>query len=154
MRIRIPPSLVLEHAELHDFLIVAQNESGALGEEMRRVARLLEPHMRKEEAFAMPPLGLLARLARGECHADMLDVLAHTDWLRNNLPILLSEHQVIRTAAELFLRAARDAGRSDCFQFAEKLMHHLRLEEEIMYPAAIVLGEYLKLRLPEREPLA
>jgi hypothetical protein len=61
---------------------------------------------------------------------------------------------VIRTAAELFLRAARDAGRSDCFQFAEKLMHHLRLEEEIMYPAAIVLGEYLKLRLPEREPLA
>ena len=153
MRIPIPPSLVLEHAELHDFLLIAANEPGPLGDEMRRVARLLEPHMRKEETFAMPPLGLLARLARGECHADMLEVLAHTDWLRNNLPILLSEHQVIRTAAERFLGAARDAGRSDCFQFAEKLLHHLRLEEEIMYPAAVVLGEYLKLRMPERAPL-
>jgi hypothetical protein len=154
MRIAIPPSLVLEHAELHDFLMVAENEPGALGEAMRRVARLLEPHMRKEEAFAMPPLGLLARLARGECHADMLEVLAHTDWLRNNLQILLSEHHVIRAAAEQFLAAARAEGRGDCLQFAEKLMHHLRLEEEVMYPAAVVLGEYLKLKLAEGERLA
>jgi iron-sulfur cluster repair protein YtfE (RIC family) len=154
MRIAIPPSLVLEHAELHDFLMVAENEPGAVGEAMRRVARLLEPHMRKEEAFAMPPLGLLARLARGECHADMLEVLAHTDWLRNNLQILLSEHHVIRAAAENFLAAARAEGRGDCLQFAEKLMHHLRLEEEVMYPAAVVLGEYLKLKLAEGERLA
>ena len=154
MRVSIPPSLVLEHAELHDFLVVSENEPGTLGEEMRRVARLLEPHMRKEEAFAMPPLGLLARLARGECHADMLDVVAHTDWLRNNLAILLSEHHVIRAAAERFLAAARAEGRSDCFHFAEKLLHHLRLEEEVMYPAAVVLGEYLKLRLAEGERLA
>src|SRR5581483_8563416 len=124
MRVAIPPSLVLEHAELHDFLIVAQSEPGVVGEEMRRVARLLEPHMRKEEAFAMPPLGLLARLARGECHADMMEIVAHTDWLRNNLPILLSEHHVIRAAAERFLDAARAEGRSDCFHFAEKLLHH------------------------------
>lgn len=154
MRIAIPPSLVLEHAELHDFLVVAEQEPGAVGEEMRRVARLLEPHMRKEEAFAMPPLGLLARLARGECHADMLSVLAHTDWLRNNLAILLSEHHVIRAAVERFLGVARAAGRPDCLHFAEKLLHHLRLEEEVMYPAAIVLGEYLKLKLLEREPVA
>jgi len=154
MRIAIPPSLVLEHAELHDFLMVAENEPGAVGEAMRRVARLLEPHMRKEEAFAMPPLGLLARLARGECHPDMLEVLAHTDWLRNNLQILLSEHHVIRAAAEHFLAAARAEGRGDCLQFAEKLMHHLRLEEEVMYPAAVLLGEYLKLRLAEGERLA
>src|SRR5919204_624577 len=152
MRIPIPPSLILEHAELHDFLVIAEHEPGPVGDEMRRVARLLEPHMRKEEAFALPPLGLLARLARGECHAEMMEVLAHTDWLRNNLPILLSEHHVIRAAIERFLACARTAGRTDCFEFAEKLIHHLRLEEEVLYPATILLGELLKLRLADREP--
>lgn len=150
MRTKPPASLILEHAELHDFLLAAAHEPGALGDDMRRVARLLEPHMRKEEAFALPPLGLLVRLARGECHSAMAEVLAHTDWLRNNLPILLSEHHVIRAALERMLAAARGVGRTDCAEFAERLMTHLRMEEEVMYPAAILVGEYLKQRLLER----
>jgi hypothetical protein len=151
MRIQIPESLRLEHAELHDVLASGSREPGALGEAMRRVTRLLEPHFRKEEAFALPPLGLLARLARGDVEPGMAEVFAHTEWLKNNVATLLDEHYVIIAALEQLLEAARAARRVDYVEFAEKLINHARMEEEVMYPAAIVVGEYLKLRLAERE---
>ena len=147
MRIQIPKSLRVEHDELHDFLAAARHEPGALGDALRRVARLLEPHFRKEEAFAMPPLGLLARLARHEVHAAMAEVYPHTDWLKNNLPALVAEHDAIGATVHEMLEAARDSGRTDYIDFAEKLVNHLRVEEEVLYPAAILVGEYLRLLL-------
>src|ERR1700674_2189465 len=140
MRIQIPKSLRLEHEELHDFLAAARQEPGELGEALRRVARLLEPHFRKEEAFAMPPLGLLVRLARNEVTPAMAEVYSHTDWLKNNLPTLMAEHRAIIGAVEEMLAAARSAQRVDYVEFAEKLINHARMEEEVMYPAAILVG--------------
>ena len=147
MRIQIPKSLRLEHEELHDFLAKVRHEPGELGDTLRRVARLMEPHFRKEEAFAMPPLGLLARLARNEVHVAMAEVYPHTDWLKNNLAILMAEHDAIGAAVQEMLQAARRAERTDYIDFAEKLVNHLRMEEEVMYPAAILVGEYLRLLL-------
>lgn len=150
MRIQMPRSLRIEHDELHQFLAAATHEPGTLGDEIRRVARLLEPHARKEEAFAMPALGLIARLARGEVHADMAQVFPHTDWLKNNAATLVAEHHMIVAATEKMLEAARGERRFDCVEFAERLINHLRTEEEVLYPAAILVGEYLRLALRER----
>ena len=154
MRVHVPLSLSVLHQELRQFLVSAGRETGRLGEEMRRVARLLAPHCRKEECFAMPPLGLLPRLARGEFHGDMAQVLAHTDWLKENLPTLTAEHRMIAAAAEQLRQVAREEMRADCVQFAEKLINHARLEDEVVYPAAILIGEYLRLRLASSEAQA
>jgi iron-sulfur cluster repair protein YtfE (RIC family) len=154
MRIQIPKSLRLEHEELHDFLATVRHEPGELGDTLRRVARLLEPHFRKEEAFALPPLGLLVRLARHDVNAAMAEVYPHTDWLKNNLPTLMAEHDAIGAAVAEMLQAARAAERTDYIEFAEKLVNHLRMEEEVMYPAAIVVGEYLRLLLGSNEGIA
>jgi hypothetical protein len=143
----MPRSLGLEHHDLAQFLAAASDEPGRVGEEVRRVARLLEPHSRKEEAFAMPPLGLLARLARGDVHPGMAEVLPHTDWLRSNLGRLAAEHHVIVAAAEQLLAAARAEKLVELAGFAERLINHVRLEEEVLYPAAVLVGEYLRLRL-------
>lgn len=151
MRIQIPKSLRLEHEEIHDFLAAARQEPGELGEALRRVARLLEPHFRKEEAFAMPPLGLLVRLARNDVNSAMAEIYPHTEWLKNNLPTLMAEHHAIAAAIEGMLEAARGAQRIDCVELAEKLLNHLRMEEEVMYPAAILVGEYLRLLLGKNE---
>lgn len=150
MRIQMPTSLRLEHDELNELLATWKHEPGQLGEEIRRVARLLEPHARKEEAFAMPALGLIARLARGEVHPAMAQVLSHTDWLKNNAATLIAEHRMILAAIEKMLEAARVAKRLDCIDFGERLMNHLRTEEEVLYPAAILVGEYLRLALATR----
>lgn len=153
MRIQIPKSLSLEHEELHDFLAAARQEPGELGDALRRIARLLEPHFRKEQAFAMPPLGLLVRLARNDVNPAMGEVLPHTDWLKNNLPTLMAEHRAITGAVEEMLDAARAAKRIEYIEFAEKLINHARMEEEVMYPAAILVGEYLRLRLRSDEDI-
>lgn len=151
MRVQPPRSLGSEHGDLARFLAAAAAEPGTLGDEVRRLARLLEPHARKEEMFALPPLGLLARLARGEAHPGMADVLPHTDWVKNNLQRLIGEHRLIVAAAERLAHAARAACRADLVAFAERVVNHTRLEEEVLYPAAVLVGEYLRLRLDSNQ---
>jgi len=143
----MPRSLRLEHDDLSHFLATVRDEPGRLGDEVRRVARLLEPHARKEEAFALPPLGLLARLARNEVHLAMEEVLPHTEWLKNHVGTFVAEHHAIVAAAEQLQEAARLEKRVDLVEFAERLINHMWLEEEVLYPAAVLVGEYLRLRL-------
>ena len=57
-------------------------------------------------------------------------------------------------ALEELLKVAGAQGQSELVTFAETLLNHARLEEEVLYPAAIVAGEYLKIRLAERAAVA
>ena len=51
-----------------------------------------------------------------------------------------------------FVAAAREARRFEYADLAQKLIIHARIEEEVMYPAAIVAGEYVRLKLGVAEP--
>jgi Hemerythrin HHE cation binding domain len=147
MTLTVPESLRSEHGALHAFLVGACREAGELGEAARLLARLMDAHAGREEQFALPPLGLLAALARGELRDDMAEAFIHTDWLRKNLDTMLAEHRVILAALERVLAAARAAARADVVAFAEKLAVHARLEEEVLYPAALLVGEVLRQKL-------
>jgi len=129
-------------------------EGGGTADAALRLARLLETHFHKEETFAAPPLGLLPRLARGDVGTAMADALVHTDWLRRNIDTMLAEHRMIGAALDELLQAAVPAQQAEFVTFAETLLNHSRLEEEVLYPAAIVAGEYLRIRLGERAALA
>ena len=147
MPILVPESLRREHQALHDSLAALGREPGELGESARLVARLLAPHAGREEQFALPPLGLLPALARKELREDMAQVFAHTEWLRRNYETMLAEHRMILAALERLLAAARAADRAEVGELAEQLALHARLEEEVLYPAALLVGEFLRLRL-------
>lgn len=151
---KTPKSLREEHEELRQFVNRLSREDSEVGDAARRLARLLETHMQKEENFAAPPLGLLPRLARGDIGPAMADMLAHTDWMKRNLEVMHAEHQMIAGALEELLKAAGGDAPPELVTFAETLLNHARLEEEILYPAAIIVGEYLKLRLAERAGIA
>lgn len=148
MKPRIPKPLKAEHDELHEELVKATQAGGRIAEAAKAVARVLHPHFVKEEEYALPPLGLLQALSRGEISPEMREVLAMTDKLRAELPQMLSEHKAIVAALEALKAAAVAEHNDDVAHFAEKLIGHARTEEEVMYPAAILVGEYLKLKLP------
>jgi len=150
MKIAIPQSIRIEHEALRQALTAATREPGELGSTARRVARLLEPHARKEEAFALPPLGLVADIARGEFTPEMAEVLPYTCWLQDNLDNMLAEHRMLRAALAEFLEAARAGGHVEHASFAAQFIDHARLEEEVLYPAAILVGHYVRLRLKHR----
>jgi hypothetical protein len=143
----IPAPLRVEHEYLHAQLAQAILEPTPLGDAAREVSRLLHPHFVKEEDFALPPLGLLRTLAQGKITPDMADVLPMTRRLKEELGMMLAEHSQITGALDKLLSAARSAGRPELEDFADALIMHTRSEEEIFYPAAILVGEYLALQL-------
>ncbi len=147
MQFTIPEPLKIEHDELHADLAKATKAGGRVGEAAQAVARLLHPHFVQEEEFAMPPLALLKPLAEGRLSPDMAEVLAMTDRLETELPHMLAEHEAIVTALDRLVEAAREDGKPEVARFAEKLILHARTEEDVLYPAALLIGEYVKLKL-------
>jgi hypothetical protein len=145
-KMTVPRTIKAEHLELHHELTRAVESGGPTGEAARRVADLMQPHMRKEEEFCLPPLSLLAPLAKGEPILDGGIVLAMTERLRAQFSALVREHDEIVRALQDLIVTAKANGRPEVVNFAEKLVLHAETEEEILYPAAILVGEILKLR--------
>lgn len=144
MKLEIPKPMVLEHEALRQQLKRATTLPGATGEAAREVARLMHPHFEKEEAYALPPLGLLGPLARGELTKAMREVLPLTDRLKAELPEMLAEHRAIVAALDRLAEAARAAQDDGVVEFVEELKLHAQTEEDVAYPAAILVGEYVK----------
>ncbi len=148
MKLAIPEPLRIEHQELHAELVHATKAGGKTGEAAKAVAKILHNHFLKEEEFALPPIGLLARLARGKVDRRMRSVLIMTDRLKAELPDMLREHRAVVAALKKLIAAAKREKLPEHARFGEKLMLHAQTEEEVLYPAAIVIGEFLRLRLP------
>ena len=142
-RLEIPAPLRAEHEELHARLAAATREPGAIGAAAREVARVLHPHFVREEEFALPPLALLAPLARGETPPHMAEVLSMTSRLKAELPAMLAEHGQIVGALEKLRDAARAAGLPEYESFADALVLHAQTEESVLYPAASLVGEFI-----------
>jgi hypothetical protein len=143
----IPASLRQEHEALHDELRRATQAGGQVGEDARELARLMHPHFIKEDQIALPPLGLLAALASGEVSPDMAGVMTLSDRLEAELPAMLGEHKAIVGALQRLEASAAKAGRDDIVGFARRLVQHALTEEEVMYPAAILVGRHVRLLL-------
>ena len=64
---------------------------------------------------------------------------------------MLEEHKRIRAATEKLPAAARDEKAAMHEQFAEALASHARTEEEILYPAAILVGDIIRARMAQKQ---
>lgn len=147
-RIRIPESMRVEHQEIHAALARATQLPGSVGQAARDLAKILHPHFVREEQIALPPLGLLAPLARGEITPEMRAVLPMTDSLRAELPRMLEEHKAIRAATLHLGEVARARGNARVARLAEQLKLHAQSEEELFYPAAVLVGDLVRARSP------
>lgn len=142
----IPASLRVEHAAIHATLVEATQAPGRVGEAARALAAVLHPHFVREEEIALPPLGLLAPLVAGDTvPADVLSrALAQSDSLKAELPRMLEEHGAVRIAVTKLHEAAL-AEKSDRYvRLAEELAGHALAEEELFYPAAVLVGEIIR----------
>jgi hypothetical protein len=149
----IPKSIQAEHEAIHELLIEATAQPGRVGIQARMLADVLHPHFVREEQIALPPLGLLAPLARAEVRGDVGAVLAMTDSLRSELPRMLDEHKAIRAAVDALREAARIEGAVKYERLADQLALHALTEEEVLYPAAVLVGDLIRARMPgHRQP--
>lgn len=147
MASKSPEALEFEHRELREQLEKAMASPGRTGEAAREVMKVLEPHILLEREFAMPPLACLAQIARGEIAPDMRRFIDKTDAFKAELPRMLDEHKLIVNALRTLMQAATVEKQPGAAQFAQKMIQHAQMEEEILYPAALLVGEYLRLKM-------
>lgn len=111
----------------------------------------MHPHFLREDEYAMPPLSLLPRLARGQVTPEMAEVLPLVARLKEEMPLMIEEHRAIMGAVRAFALAAESDGDENCIRLAAELSVHAQLEEEVLYPAAVLVGELVKAKLqPQR----
>ncbi len=144
---KTPDAMSVEHQELHKELNAAAEAGGETAEAAKEVMTVLFPHMLLEEELSIPALRFLPALARGEIDAEVKQVLRTTERLKAELPAMLSQHKVIVRALRKLLQAAMAEQHPPHARLAQKLIRHAQTEEEVLYPASILVGEYIKLRL-------
>jgi hypothetical protein len=140
-------SVVEEHAETQRAIQRASEFPGELGATAQSLLDALEPHMDQEHRFGLAMLELLPAIARGDVTADMAQWLPAADALRAELEALKREHRRIAMLAGEMSRAAWAQQRPQYAETAQRLVRHMRLEEEVLYPASLVAGDYLRARL-------
>jgi hypothetical protein len=137
----------VEHERLRKELEKATTVGGETADAARAVLKVLLPHMLLEEEFAIPPVRLLPRLARGELTPDMEKILPKSEMMKANLPHMLEDHVHIVAALRRLLQAAVKERHEGYAGFAQRLILHAQQEEEVFYPASILVGEFIKLKL-------
>jgi hypothetical protein len=144
--IAIPAAMKNEHDAIHQQLVRATEAPGRTGEAARALAEVLHPHFVREEQIGLPPLGLLAPLARGEFTPEMTAVLPMTDSLRAELPRMLEEHKAIHAATVHLAKVARAESNAEVEDLTATLAAHAEAEEQLFYPAALLVGEIVRTR--------
>ncbi|HET8669695.1 MAG TPA: hypothetical protein VFM05_03425 [Candidatus Saccharimonadales bacterium] len=142
----VPSSLKAEHAEIQAELAAAMRSGGSTERAAKDVAKLLNAHFVKEEEFAFPILALLPRLTSGEKIPERDELIRRSERFKVELPQMLQEHKAIVAGLTRLLEAARKENKPEQVHFVEKLKLHAQTEEELLYPAALMVGEYLRLR--------
>jgi hypothetical protein len=143
-----PPAMVTEHAHLHEQLAAALQAGGKTAEVAKKVEAVLTPHFAHEDAYALPPLGLLEPMAQGkEPSAEQVKAaIAMAEQLRGSYRQMLDEHRQLTQSLKELEAAADAENKPQAAEFARALTLHAQNEEQVLYPATLMIGQYLKLR--------
>jgi len=147
-----PLALRLDHKSLREALNRALEDKAGVGEAARAIDPLLSSHFTHEEELAFRPLGLLRGVARDASSADVANAIAMTVKIEKDLPRLLDEHRAIQEASKRLADVARRERKPEFVDLADRLWLHTRIAEEVLYPAAILLGDHLTVTQHAKRP--
>ena len=106
----------------------------------------MQHHFHEEEDFVLPQLGLLPLLASGKLSGHSKEVIQLSEKLKSNLTHLNVEHQLITAYLDELKQVAAKKHLPGIIEFEKELAKHANSEEELFFPAAVLIGEYLKLK--------
>jgi Hemerythrin HHE cation binding domain len=142
--LEVPHALRMEHKYLREDLARALAEPGGVGNAAREIERALLPHLDREEKLPLRPLGLLRGIARDATSTELAQAVSMAVQIERELPTLFEEHRVIGEAAKRLVDVARRERKPQYQALADRLWLHARVAEEVLYPAAILVGEHVR----------
>lgn len=143
----IPAALRQGHDQLRAELVRAADESGRIASAAKRVAALCLPHFEHEEVAVFPIFGVLDDLMVGDVRPEMVEILPMISAFRARQEAMEGHHQKIASAVSDLMHAAQSAKSTEFAELAYGLRIHERLEDELIYPSAILIGKYVSERL-------
>jgi hypothetical protein len=147
LKVGVPEALRRSHDEARTQLAWANMERDSIAAAAKRVGKLCLPHFEYEERTVFPVLALLPQLQRGEVRPEMVDVLPLISDFAARHDALDHHHQSIRSAIEDMLHTARKEKNRVFAEVASNLRVHERVEDQVIYPTVLLIGQYLKEKL-------
>jgi hypothetical protein len=146
----VPQSIRFEHAAIIERLTKEAAKSGVSAAIAQKALVLIKAHFAKEEEFVFPPLGLLDQITAGELPNDSVRKAA-TDMFeraRASKDSLHEDHIQITSIMNELIQAATRANEADLVEFASNVAAHNLGEIEVLQPATLMIGDYLRSKPP------
>lgn len=144
MKPKIPKSIKSGHENLISELQSVIELGGIIGEKAKDLEKIMNSHFKEEEDYALPPLGLLLTLSEGNWEIDSSAAIKMSEMLQSKLSELKKEHENILKVLLKLKSVADEQNIMIAKQFVKDLMLHVEIEDQVFYPATILVGNYLK----------
>lgn len=144
MRPKTPEALLHGHVNLFNDIKSIVSLGGDLGKNAKLLADVSRPHFKREEEYALPPLSLLSALSEGNWKFETSAAIEMAERLQAKLVEMKEEHCMILKMLEKLKVLAQKEKNQKIKQFVDDLKLHIDIEEQVLYPATIFIGEYLK----------
>jgi len=141
-----PASILKEHEYLLSRIHGIASYKDSTGRAAQKLLELMQHHFTEEEDYVLPTLGLLPILTSDSLPENIDDIIKLTDKLESNTTHLNVEHQMIRAYMQETIQAAAFDKHPEIIEIEKVLRQHASLEEEILFPTALMIGRYLKLK--------
>ena len=145
----VPSSIMETHKYLLEQIHKMTLYKDSSGRVALKIEELMQHHFKEEEEFILPPLGLLPLLANGELPEQSEDIIILSEKVKSQLNHMSAEHQLIAAFIEELKQASDKENLPEIIQFEKEVLKHATSEEEVFFPASILIGEYLKLKVVE-----
>lgn len=144
---QVPQSTSYEHDQIIEGLANFAKREVAHAAAVQKALTAIQAHYAKEEAFVLPPLALLPNIAKGAISKDMEPAIAMADRTKAALPELHNDHLQITSLMNELIEAGKADHDEELTQLATRVAIQSLNDLEITQPTAILIGDYLRLRL-------
>lgn len=145
MQLKTPKSLKDDHQVLLSELNNIAQPKTELGENAKIVASAFQSHVYREEKTVLPHLSLLMTIAEGKWNIETKEALLENNILQKEFQDLKIEHKKILEAAQEMIKTAKREKNKEGKKIAEAIILHIQVEEEVSYPAIMMINKYLKM---------
>ena len=150
--LQVPQSIRYEHDQIIKDLTNFAKREVAYAAVVQKALTVIKAHYAKEEAFVLPPLALLPKIAKGAISKDMSSkelepAIAMADRTKAALPELQNDHIQITSLMNELIEAGQADHDEELTRLATRVATQSLNDLEITQPTTILIGDYLRLRL-------
>lgn len=150
--LRVPQSVSYEHEQIIKDLTNFAKREVAHAAAAQKALIVIKAHYAREEAFVLPPLALLPKIAEGAVSKDMISkelepAIAMADRTKAALPELQNDHVQITSLMNELIEAGKADHDEELTRLATRVAIQSLNDFEMTQPTTILIGDYLRLRL-------